>query len=175
MCGPRNCGSGGLFLHALRFFPIAYGLFLAVNIGCHQSLATHPMLLVSFTLGSHAAHVVNFNWRPSFQTFDHLHPEYEVFDYKDGYRYIDFTYILPYVRLAIENNQPRRTWCNPGPCQYPFLYPFLYPCHSQATVTYKLFFNIVNTSSLWSVLKLPMGRNRTACSAILSNCLSSIS
>jgi very-short-patch-repair endonuclease len=45
---------------------------------------------------------LNSVWWPTFQTFDHLHPEYEVFDYKDGYRYIDFAYIQPYVRLAIE-------------------------------------------------------------------------
>ncbi|QSO47687.1 winged helix-turn-helix domain-containing protein [Alicyclobacillus mengziensis] len=41
-------------------------------------------------------------WWPAFQSFDALHPEYEVRDFKDGYRYIDFAYIQPGFRLAIE-------------------------------------------------------------------------
>jgi hypothetical protein len=41
-------------------------------------------------------------WWPIFHQFDRLHPEYEIKDYNDGYRYIDFAYILPYFRVAIE-------------------------------------------------------------------------
>jgi hypothetical protein len=36
-------------------------------------------------------------WYPAFQTFDHLFPEYEVHDFKDGHRYLDFAYVkLPF-------------------------------------------------------------------------------
>jgi hypothetical protein len=41
-------------------------------------------------------------WWPAIGHFDHLHPEYEINDYKDGYRYLDFAYIKGYFRLAIE-------------------------------------------------------------------------
>lgn len=41
-------------------------------------------------------------WWPAFGHFDHLHPEYEVTDFKDGFRYLDFAYIRPGMQLAIE-------------------------------------------------------------------------
>ncbi|MBE3590057.1 MAG: winged helix DNA-binding protein [Firmicutes bacterium] len=41
-------------------------------------------------------------WWPAFRNFDHLHPEYEVRDFRDGYRYIDWAYIRTHFRLAIE-------------------------------------------------------------------------
>jgi very-short-patch-repair endonuclease len=41
-------------------------------------------------------------WWPAFRSFDALHPEYEVRDFKEGYRYIDFAYIQPGFRIAIE-------------------------------------------------------------------------
>lgn len=41
-------------------------------------------------------------WWPSFGHFNHLHPEYEVFDFKDGFRYLDFAYIRPSFRVAME-------------------------------------------------------------------------
>ncbi|MEX1030427.1 MAG: DNA-binding response regulator [Paenibacillaceae bacterium] len=41
-------------------------------------------------------------WFPIFGQLDHLHPEYEVTDFKDSYRYIDFAYLHHWLRLAIE-------------------------------------------------------------------------
>lgn len=41
-------------------------------------------------------------WWPAFGQFRHLHPEYEVYDFKDGSRFLDFAYIRPNMRLAIE-------------------------------------------------------------------------
>lgn len=41
-------------------------------------------------------------WWPSFWSLDHLHPEYEVNDFKDGYRYLDFAYIRSGLLLAVE-------------------------------------------------------------------------
>lgn len=41
-------------------------------------------------------------WWPLFQQFDYLHPEYEVNDFKDGTRYLDFAYIRPGGRICFE-------------------------------------------------------------------------
>lgn len=41
-------------------------------------------------------------WWPSFHHFRYLHPEYEVDDFKDGKRYLDFAYIRPAIRICLE-------------------------------------------------------------------------
>ncbi|SOC39334.1 helix-turn-helix domain-containing protein [Ureibacillus acetophenoni] len=41
-------------------------------------------------------------WWPLFNHFRFLHPEYEVNDYKDGKRYLDFAYIRPAIRICFE-------------------------------------------------------------------------
>ncbi len=41
-------------------------------------------------------------WWPLFHHFRYLHPEYEVNDYKDGKRYLDFAYIRPAIRICLE-------------------------------------------------------------------------
>ncbi|WP_026695408.1 hypothetical protein [Peribacillus kribbensis] len=41
-------------------------------------------------------------WWPLFHHFRYLHPEYEVNDFKDGKRYLDFAYIRPAVRICLE-------------------------------------------------------------------------
>ena len=41
-------------------------------------------------------------WWPLFHHFHHLHPEYEVDDFKDGKRYLDYAYIRPAIRICIE-------------------------------------------------------------------------
>lgn len=41
-------------------------------------------------------------WWPAFGHFRELHPEYEVTDFKDGFRYLDFAYLRSGFRLAIE-------------------------------------------------------------------------
>jgi very-short-patch-repair endonuclease len=41
-------------------------------------------------------------WWPSFYHFRYLHPEYEVNDFKDGTRYLDFAYIRPAIRICLE-------------------------------------------------------------------------
>ncbi|WP_245983630.1 DUF559 domain-containing protein [Ammoniphilus oxalaticus] len=41
-------------------------------------------------------------WWPLFHQFNFLHPEYEVQDYKDGYRYLDFAYLRPMIKLCFE-------------------------------------------------------------------------
>lgn len=41
-------------------------------------------------------------WWPSFGHFQHLHPEYEIQDFNEGYRYLDFAYIRSHIKIAIE-------------------------------------------------------------------------
>ena len=41
-------------------------------------------------------------WWPSFNHFQYLHPEYEVNDFKDGNRYLDFAYIRPAIKICFE-------------------------------------------------------------------------
>jgi very-short-patch-repair endonuclease len=41
-------------------------------------------------------------WWPAFGSFIHLHPEFEVQDFKDGHRFLDFAYIRPTFRACFE-------------------------------------------------------------------------
>ncbi|MBW3110453.1 DNA-binding response regulator [Bacillus sp. MCCB 382] len=41
-------------------------------------------------------------WWPSFYHFQYLHPEFEINDFKDGKRYLDFAYIRPAIRICFE-------------------------------------------------------------------------
>ncbi|MCL7745492.1 DNA-binding response regulator [Halalkalibacter alkaliphilus] len=41
-------------------------------------------------------------WWPLFHHFRYLYPEYEVNDFKDGTRYLDFAYIRPTIRICFE-------------------------------------------------------------------------
>lgn len=41
-------------------------------------------------------------WWPAFRNFKYLYPQYEIRDFKEGRRYIDFAYIHGHFRIAIE-------------------------------------------------------------------------
>lgn len=41
-------------------------------------------------------------WWPAVGHFEHLHAEYEVYDFKDGTRYLDFAYIRLPIQICIE-------------------------------------------------------------------------
>jgi hypothetical protein len=41
-------------------------------------------------------------WFPAFGNFRNLHPEYEIYDFKDGLGYLDYAFIRPSLRLAVE-------------------------------------------------------------------------
>ncbi len=41
-------------------------------------------------------------WWPSFYHFQYLHPEYEVNDFKEDIRFLDFAYIRPGIRICFE-------------------------------------------------------------------------
>lgn len=49
-------------------------------------------------------------WWPAFAHFDGLHPEYRVRDFRDALRYIDFAYIHPSFRIAIEIDGAGTHW-----------------------------------------------------------------
>lgn len=51
---------------------------------------------------THAEILFVRQWWEAFGNFDHLHPQFEVRDFKDGVRFIDFAYIHAGVRLCIE-------------------------------------------------------------------------
>lgn len=41
-------------------------------------------------------------WWPAFGHFENLHPEYEISDFRDGIRFLDFAYLRDPLHLAIE-------------------------------------------------------------------------
>ncbi|WP_240689486.1 hypothetical protein [Ammoniphilus sp. YIM 78166] len=41
-------------------------------------------------------------WWPLFHHFQYLHPEYEVDDFKDGKRYLDFAYLRQGIKICFE-------------------------------------------------------------------------
>ncbi|MEQ4484399.1 hypothetical protein [Cohnella silvisoli] len=43
-------------------------------------------------------------WWPAIGHFDHLHPEYEVSDFRDGTRFLDYAFLPGVVRLNIEGD-----------------------------------------------------------------------
>lgn len=51
-------------------------------------------------------------WWAVFHNFDGLYPEYEVQDFQDGYRYLDFAYIQPHFKIAIEIDGLGPHWKN---------------------------------------------------------------
>jgi very-short-patch-repair endonuclease len=55
---------------------------------------------------------------PAFGQFRELHPEYEVFDFKDGHRYLDYAFIRPHLRLAIEIDGYGPHWRNQSRWQF---------------------------------------------------------
>lgn len=57
-------------------------------------------------------------WWPAFHTFRDLYPEYEVRDFKEGNRYIDFAYIRPQFRIAIEIDGYGPHWKDVTPEQF---------------------------------------------------------
>jgi hypothetical protein len=53
-------------------------------------------------LGHAGKMFLNNVWCPAIGSFEHLFAEYEVRDFKDGIRFIDFAYIRGYLRICIE-------------------------------------------------------------------------
>ncbi|QSO51619.1 DNA-binding response regulator [Alicyclobacillus curvatus] len=72
-------------------------------IDTHRELRSGPRLQrLANGLGHGETAFLKNVWWPLFHHFDYLHPEYEVRDYRGGIRYVDFAYIEPSFRIAIE-------------------------------------------------------------------------
>ncbi|MFC3799759.1 hypothetical protein [Cohnella sp. GCM10012308] len=61
---------------------------------------------------------LRFTWFPAFGSLKGLIPEYEVEDYKDGFRYIDFVYFTNAYRVAIEVDGRASHRMNATPAEY---------------------------------------------------------
>lgn len=61
---------------------------------------------------------LRFTWFPAFGSLKGLIPEYEVKDYKDGFRYIDFVFFTNAYRLAIEIDGRASHRLNASPAEY---------------------------------------------------------
>lgn len=57
-------------------------------------------------------------WWPAFGNFDHLFPEYEVCDFKEGTRFLDFAFIRPPLRMCIEIDGYGPHWQNMSRLQF---------------------------------------------------------
>jgi hypothetical protein len=85
----------------------------------HIGKRTGPRLeRISPDLGHAEQKFLRNVWWPTFHQFENLHPEYEIRDYREGYRYIDFAYILPYFRIAIEIDGFGPHWRNISKWQF---------------------------------------------------------
>lgn len=72
-------------------------------LNMHRKLRTGARLeRLSSGLGHAEQKFLHNVWWPMFHHFENLHPEYEIRDYKEGSRYIDFAYVEPYFQVAIE-------------------------------------------------------------------------
>jgi hypothetical protein len=53
-------------------------------------------------LGHAEKHFLEMVWYPAFKEFEGLYPEYEVSDFRDGIRFLDFAYVKAGLQLVIE-------------------------------------------------------------------------
>lgn len=80
-------------------FHNAYEEFLNQRIQTDRSRSKERMELGL----QHAEKIFLENvWWPAFRNLKGLHPQYEIRDFKDGRRYIDFAFIQAHFRIAIE-------------------------------------------------------------------------
>ncbi|WP_258881403.1 hypothetical protein [Paenibacillus sp. sptzw28] len=79
-------------------FEHAYELFIQFH-RCHRKGESKDRLTAGL---GHAEKIFLSNvWWPAFGNFNELHPEYEVKDFKDGVRYLDFAYFKRDVSLKL--------------------------------------------------------------------------
>lgn len=57
-------------------------------------------------------------WWPAFGHFTGLHPEYEVKDFKDGWRYLDFAYLTEGFKICIEIDSYGTHWRDVNRAQF---------------------------------------------------------
>ena len=88
-----------LFKPADAFFEAAYHFWLNKHI---RNSSGERRRRLKQGLGDAELLFVRELWWPAFGNFDGLHPEYEVRDFKDGSRFLDFAYLKPGLMVCIE-------------------------------------------------------------------------
>lgn len=80
-------------------FDEAYAELIEFHVNRRTGLARERVLKGV----GHAEHrFLETVWWPCFHQFDSLHPEYEIRDFSDVNRYIDFAFVQKHYRIAIE-------------------------------------------------------------------------
>ncbi|SDR90988.1 hypothetical protein SAMN05444162_0320 [Paenibacillaceae bacterium GAS479] len=72
-------------------FETAYEEWMQTCIGKEENLRRRELLEKG--LGHGTVEFLRTVWFPTVKTFNHLHPEWEVRDFNNGYRYLDLAYI----------------------------------------------------------------------------------
>ncbi|MBU7315408.1 DNA-binding response regulator [Paenibacillus oleatilyticus] len=80
-------------------FQDAYEAFLDAHV---QSAAGERLRRLKEGLGHAEKLFLQEVWWPAVGRFEHLHPEFEVHDFKDGTRYLDFAYLRPPFKVCFE-------------------------------------------------------------------------
>ncbi|KRE32304.1 hypothetical protein [Paenibacillus sp. Soil724D2] len=80
-------------------FELAYSEFIRHHVKSRQSDARRHL---TEGLGHAEKLFLQQVWWPAFSNFDNLVPEYEIQDFRDGTRFLDFAFTREHVKLAIE-------------------------------------------------------------------------
>ncbi|CAH1214344.1 hypothetical protein PAECIP111891_04077 [Paenibacillus allorhizoplanae] len=82
-----------------KAFEVAHDVFIAYHASTRKGDSLRRLLEGH----SHAEKLFLLQvWWPAFKHFNDLHPEYEVKDFRDGTRFLDFAFIKHTLKLAIE-------------------------------------------------------------------------
>ena len=84
----------------MRVFNDAYEEWMAKQITEEKSPRRKEFLRKG--LGHGITEYLRFIWFPAIENFDHLHAEYEVRDFNNGYRYLDLAFMPGDAKGCIE-------------------------------------------------------------------------
>ncbi|MDI4647790.1 DNA-binding response regulator [Cohnella hashimotonis] len=94
-----NAAAGELDAHSQLAFEAAFATWWRQVL---RKTSSRCRIRLAGGLSHASLFFLRFVWWPAFRSLTGLIPEYEIVDYKDGYRYIDFVYITNGLRIAIE-------------------------------------------------------------------------
>lgn len=80
-------------------FQIAYDAFIAAHLAKREG---NRLRRLKEGLGFAESSFLRYIWWKLFENFTDLHPEYEVKDFRDGTRFLDFAFLRHTLKLAIE-------------------------------------------------------------------------
>ncbi|MDR6882076.1 transcriptional regulator [Bacillus sp. 3255] len=81
-------------------FERAFDIFMASQLASERNARRRERL--EGGLGHGETEFLRKVWYPAIGSFDHLYPEWEVRDFSNGYRYLDFAYMPGGAKAAIE-------------------------------------------------------------------------